>query len=148
MLKPSYAELMDIMNKDSEEHVTSRYTVVIAAAKRARQLIDGDDAMIEKPMENKPVSTAVEEIREGKIKIVPEGEGTVLKPKNVDNDEEEIKKELKETMAAETVEEEDNIDEEAAEDIVSEEEAVETNIVEDDVVEIVDDDLEEIISEE
>ena len=148
MLKPSYAELMDIMNKDSEEHVTSRYTVVIAAAKRARQLIDGDDAMIEKPMENKPVSTAVEEIREGKIKIVPEGEGTVLKPKNADNDEEEIKKELKETMAAEIVEEEDNTEDETEEDIASEEEAVETNIVEDDVVEIVDDDLEEIISEE
>ena len=136
------------MNKDAEEHVTSRYTVVIAAAKRARQLIDGDDAMIEKPMENKPVSTAVEEIREGKIKIVPEGEGTVLKPKNVDKDEEEIKKELKETMAAEIVEEEDNTEDETEEDIDSEEEAVETNIVEDDVVEIVDDDLEEIISEE
>lgn len=146
MLKPSYAELMDIMNKDSEEHVTSRYTVVIATAKRARQLIDGDESMIENPMENKPVSTAVEEIREGKIKIVPEGEGTILKPKDADKDEEEIKKELKETMEAEAAEEEENDDE--AEDILSDEDAVETSIVEDDVVEIVDDDLEEIFAED
>ncbi len=146
MLKPSYAELMDIMNKDSEEHVTSRYTVVIAAAKRARQIIDGDEPMIEDPMENKPVSTAVEEIKEGKIKVVPEGEGTVLKPKDTNKDEEDIKKELKEKSTVETTEEE-SAEEEYTND-VSEDEAVETNIVEDDVVEIVDDDLEEIIAEE
>ena len=29
MLRPSYAELMDIMNENSKEAVTSRYTVVI-----------------------------------------------------------------------------------------------------------------------
>ncbi len=153
MLKPSYAELMDIMNKDSQEHVTSRYTIVIAAAKRARQIIDGDEAMIEDPMENKPVSTAVEEIREGKIKVVPEGQGTVLKPvvkeKDRDKDKDDIKKELKENMAAE--EEEDSREDIALDDNDEDmplEEAQESNIVEDDVVEIVDDDLEEIISEE
>ena len=95
MLKPSYAELMDVMNKDSNGDVTSRYTVVIAAAKRARQLIDADAPMIDKPIENKPLSTAVEEISQGKVKIVPEGEGTVLMPKKT-NEEEEIVKELKE----------------------------------------------------
>lgn len=155
MLKPSYAELMDIMNKDSQEHVTSRYTIVIAAAKRARQIIDGDEAMIDDPMENKPVSTAVEEIREGKIKVVPEGQGTVLKPvvkekdRDKDKDKDDIKKELKENMAAE--EEEDSREDIALDDNDEDmplEEAQESNIVEDDVVEIVDDDLEEIISEE
>lgn len=95
MLKPSYAELMEVMNKDSESDVTSRYTVVIAAAKRARQLIDGDEPMIEHPIEGKPVSTAVEEIREGKIKVVPEGQGTVIMPKK--SIEADIKEELSST---------------------------------------------------
>ncbi len=93
MLKPSYAELMDVLNKNSEgKDVNSRYTIVIAAAKRARQLIDGDEPMVENYNEGKPVSTAVEELYENKIQIVPEGQGTVLelykKP------EQEVKEEL------------------------------------------------------
>ena len=79
MLKPSYAELMDVLNHSSNEsdEVTSRYTIVIAAAKRARQIIEGDEPMVTgKP--GKPLSTAVDEILHNKIKIVPEGEGTVL----------------------------------------------------------------------
>ena len=95
MLRPSYAELMEIMSNNSKEAVTSRYTVVIAAAKRARQLIDGDESMADiKVNSNKPVSIAVEEIREGKITVVPEGQGTKLKPKKPILDEAEIKKEL------------------------------------------------------
>ncbi len=96
MLKPSYAELMDVLNKNSQEDVTSRYTVVIAAAKRARQLIDGDETMLDEPIEGKPLSEAVEEIREGKIKIVPEGEGTVVKPRR------KIREEIKEEVTAST----------------------------------------------
>ena len=95
MLRPSYAELMEIMSNNSKEAVTSRYTVVIAASKRARQLIDGDESMADiKVNSNKPVSIAVEEIREGKITVVPEGQGTKLKPKKPILDEAEIKKEL------------------------------------------------------
>ncbi|MDO4301758.1 MAG: DNA-directed RNA polymerase subunit omega [Clostridia bacterium] len=119
MLRPSYAELMDTMSKNSEEDVTSRYTVVIAAAKRARQLIDGDETMAEiKVDSNKPVSIAVEEMKEGKITVVPEGQGTKLKPKKIEFDETEIKKELEqkavenEITAADTVEESyDELDE-------------------------------------
>ncbi len=79
MLKPSYAELMEVLNKDTEEvsEITSRYTIVIAAAKRARQLIAGDEPMV-KEKQGKPLSTAVEEIRQEKVKVVPEGQGTVL----------------------------------------------------------------------
>ncbi|WP_250278745.1 DNA-directed RNA polymerase subunit omega [[Clostridium] colinum] len=79
MLKPSYAELMDVLNKNSNEsdEITSRYTIVIAAAKRARQIIEGDEPMV-KNRPGKPVSTAVDEILNNKIKVVPEGEGTVL----------------------------------------------------------------------
>lgn len=79
MLKPSYAELMDVLNENGEgKAINSRYTIVIAAAKRARQLIDGDEPMVEGYNEGKPVSTAVQELYEGKIQVVGEGEGTVL----------------------------------------------------------------------
>lgn len=109
MLRPSYAELMDTMSKNSEKDVTSRYTVVIAASKRARQLIDGDETMADIAVDsNKPVSIAVEEIREGKITVVPEGQGTKLKPKKDDSDEAEIKKEL-EQKAAENEEVTDSV---------------------------------------
>lgn len=79
MLKPSYAELMEVLNKDIEDNseITSRYTIVIAASKRARQIIDGDEPMVE-DKKGKPLSTAVEEIYESKIKVVPEGQGTIL----------------------------------------------------------------------
>ncbi len=94
MLKPSYAELMDVLNQNSDEsdEVTSRYTIVIAAAKRARQIIEGDEPMV-KNRPGKPLSTAVDEILHDKIKIVPEGQGTVIifdkepenQPKNDDD---------------------------------------------------------------
>lgn len=79
MLIPSYAELMDVLNKESNENdeITSRYTIVIATAKRARQLIEGDAPMVN-AKKGKPVSTAVDEIYKNKIKVVPEGEGTIL----------------------------------------------------------------------
>lgn len=45
MLHPSYAELIKVVNGDVEEGdtpvVNSRYSIVLATAKRARQLIDG-----------------------------------------------------------------------------------------------------------
>lgn len=103
MLKPSYAELMDVLNKNSEgKDINSRYTIVIAAAKRARQLIDGDEPMIENYNSGKPLSTAVEELYENKIQIVPEGQGTVLdlykKP------EQEVKEELEQVKAESEIE--------------------------------------------
>lgn len=124
MLRPSYAELMDVMSENSKEAVTSRYTVVIAASKRARQLIDGDESMADfKTNSNKPVSIAVEEIKEGKIIVVPEGQGTKLKPK-VNPDEYEIKKELEERAADEKKNDEEEIAE-AADDEVDEDDMTE-----------------------
>jgi len=80
MLRPSYAELMNVLNQNTDDanEITSRYTIVIASAKRARQLIDGDEPMVTNYKRGKPLSTAVQELWEGKIKIVPEGQGTVL----------------------------------------------------------------------
>ena len=129
MLRPSYAELMDIMSKNSNEAVTSRYTVVIAAAKRARQIIDGDEPMADAEVDsNKPLSIAVEEIREGKISIVPEGQGTKLKPKKK-NDEHEIQKELSEKA------EDKEKSAENSEDNEAEESSIEENAYEEEVSE-------------
>lgn len=121
MLRPSYAELMDIMSENSSEAVTSRYTVVIAAAKRARQLIDGDESMADTDIDlNKPVSIAVEEMREGKISVVPEGQGTILKPKRR-SDEAEIQKELEEKADEKEKSVEEDIEAEDTEEFVTDE---------------------------
>ena len=70
MLRPSYSELMDvIMQSDKlDSKVTSRYTVVMAAAKRARQLTDGANPLTYAPTD-RAVSTAVKEMSEGKLRI-------------------------------------------------------------------------------
>ena len=77
MIHPSYVELMKVVNNDveigEEPVVNSRYSIVIATAKRARQIIAGDDPMNDKMTCPKPLSIAVEELYEGKVKIVPEG---------------------------------------------------------------------------
>ncbi len=77
MLHPSYTDLMNVMNSEVEpgEHplVTSRYSVVVAAAKRARQLTDGAEATID--MEHpKAMSIAVEELYRNEVKIIIEDE--------------------------------------------------------------------------
>ena len=75
MLHPSYNELLEAINKavepGEEPIVNSRYSIVIATAKRARQLIAGDEKLVSTNT-NKPLSIAVEELSEGKVKIVSE----------------------------------------------------------------------------
>lgn len=72
MLKPSYSDLLGVLNKDSrpEDQIGSRYTIVIATAKRARQLVDHAEPLASRYCIDKPVSIAVEELYEGKIKII------------------------------------------------------------------------------
>ena len=76
MLHPSYSDLMKVVNQDVEEGATkivnSRYSIVLATAKRARQLIDGEPALVESKGVTKPLSTAIEELNNAKIKIVAE----------------------------------------------------------------------------
>lgn len=76
MLRPSYSDLLQELNKDVTDgnFVNSRYTIVIAAAKRARQLIDHAEPMITGYKVNKPVSIAVNELYQGKAKIVQENQ--------------------------------------------------------------------------
>ena len=78
MLHPSYTDLMKEVNKGAEDGetrvVSSRYSIVMATSKRARQLIGGDMPLTEDADEQKPLSTAVEEIRSNKVKILQDGE--------------------------------------------------------------------------
>lgn len=78
MIHPSYVELMGVVNDGveigEEPVVNSRYSIVIATAKRARQIIGGDEPLIENADTRKPLSVAVDELYTGKIHIVPEEE--------------------------------------------------------------------------
>lgn len=73
MIHPSYFELMDQVNRDVPEGeapiVTSRYSIVLGTAKRARQLVAANFATNSQD-ERKPLSVAVEELRGGKIHIL------------------------------------------------------------------------------
>ncbi|TCT16940.1 DNA-directed RNA polymerase subunit omega [Natranaerovirga pectinivora] len=72
MLHPSYSDLMNILNENveigDEPVVKSRYSIVIATSKRARQLIDGDKPLAYSKS-NKPLSIAVEEMNTGNLYI-------------------------------------------------------------------------------
>jgi len=74
MLHPSYTDLMKVVNSEVEEGETpvinSRYSIVLATAKRARQIIAGDKPFIDDAEGKKPLSIAIEELNTGKIKIV------------------------------------------------------------------------------
>ncbi len=92
MLHPSYTDLMEVVNSDVEqgEHpvVQSRYSIVMATSKRARQIIDERGVVSEtkEPVkevsrenfkanaEPKPLSVAVDELYTGKIKIMGDDE--------------------------------------------------------------------------
>jgi len=60
MLHPSYADLMNVVNKDVAEDeapiVTSRYSIVMGSE------------------DEKPLSIAIDEINEGKVRILPNTE--------------------------------------------------------------------------
>ncbi len=76
MLHPSYTDLMQTINKEGEGEtpvVNSRYSIVLATAKRARQLISGEEAFVE-AKGKKPLSVAVEEVSKGFVTIEPETE--------------------------------------------------------------------------
>lgn len=106
MLQPSYTQIMEKLNKEGTSKLTSRYSIVIAAAKRARRIIDQVNAQAaqvkeadkagekiadtdntkevaalnEKLKAQKPISIAVDEIYAGKIHMSEyhsEEEGTL-----------------------------------------------------------------------
>ena len=78
MLHPSYTDLMKVVNSEvepgEEKIVNSRYSIVMATAKRARQIIGGHEPMVKVKPGEKPLSIAVDELNQGKIKILGEEE--------------------------------------------------------------------------
>ena len=78
MLHPSYSDLMKVVNSEvepgEEKIVNSRYYIVMATAKRARQIIGGHEPMVKVKPGEKPLSIAVDELNQGKIKILGEEE--------------------------------------------------------------------------
>lgn len=70
MLRPSYTELMEVLNneKDMDMKISSRYTIVIAASKRARQLVEGARPLASADSD-KAVSIAINEMAQSKIRI-------------------------------------------------------------------------------
>lgn len=77
MLHPSYSDLMKVVNSEVEPGeapvVNSRYSIVMATAKRARQIISGEEPLVSSKGA-KPLSVAVEELNQGKIKILSDEE--------------------------------------------------------------------------
>ena len=73
MLHPSYSDLMKVVNSEvepgEEKIVNSRYSIVLATAKRARQIIAGSEPLIDHNDCPKALSIAIDELSSGAIKI-------------------------------------------------------------------------------
>lgn len=77
MLHPSYTDLMKVVNSEVEQGeelvVNSRYSIVVATAKRARQIVSGAEVLV-KDKNQKALSIAVEELKQSQIKILSDEE--------------------------------------------------------------------------
>lgn len=122
MIHPSYVDLMEVVNKGVEEGETpvinSRYSIVMATAKRARQIVNGDEPMVDTDPAEKPLSIAVRELNEGRISILAEGEMP-------EEEEEAAFIEDAEDEELTDVLDEDEAEDEAVEDAAMEEDAFE-----------------------
>ncbi len=81
MLHPSYTDLMAVVNSEVKQGeapvVNSRYSIVLATARRARQIITERRANEDKYAESdetKPLSVAVDELYNGDIRILSDEE--------------------------------------------------------------------------
>ena len=111
MLHPSYLELMDAVNENvpegQEPVVQSRYSIVLATAKRARQLgAAGCDTL--NGEQRKPLSIAVEELWNGDIRILGEDEELLEEAQALEDTSEELPEEAE---AEESGPEEENAEE-------------------------------------
>lgn len=79
MIHPSYSELIQAINNNAEEDdntmmLNSRYSLVLATSKRARQLIAGSEPLVDGAAGKKPLAIAIDELYKGKVKIVATSE--------------------------------------------------------------------------
>lgn len=74
MLHPSYVELIDHVNnvnrEKGEPEINSRYTLVMAVAKRARDLVNGAPLMVPDETNGRMLAQAVHEMDCEKLGIV------------------------------------------------------------------------------
>ena len=122
MIHPSYTELIEAINTNSEDDdttmslnnvefgeepvVNSRYSLVLAASKRARQIIAGSKPMVEGAAGKKPLSVAIDELYKGKVKILaPEEEDEEGTEQTAEAQTEESAQASEITETAETAEE-------------------------------------------
>ncbi len=75
MLHPSYQDLMQTINeRDNDVELKSRYSIVIATSKRARDIIDNNKLKRENDRDidnsQKPLSKAIYELKRGDIDIM------------------------------------------------------------------------------
>ena len=107
MLHPSYSDLMKVVNSEVEEGetpvVNSRYSIVLATAKRARQIIAGETPLVE-ASGKKPLSIAIQELENGKIKILSEEEAAAQEALEAQAAAEAAAKALEEAPAEENEE--------------------------------------------
>ena len=130
MLHPSYKEMINKINDtaNSEDmEITSRYSLVIAAAKRARQINSGSEPLVPAKMKEKNLSVAVDELFAGKVHILNEDEAAEEAAEEeiseAEGDAEETGEELSgEKEAAEVITDEAPENENEPEDEIPEEE--------------------------
>lgn len=109
MIHPSYTELIQAINNNAEEDdntmmLNSRYSLVLATSKRARQLIAGAEPLVDGAAGKKPLAIAIDELYKGKVKIVATSEEDEAQ-ESAPAASEETAEETKETAAEETTEE-------------------------------------------
>lgn len=72
MFEPSAQKLINVVNENvnnEDEKIKSKYTMIIAAAKRARQLVDEKDQRVENG--KNALTIAIDEIENKIVKVIP-----------------------------------------------------------------------------
>ncbi len=80
MLYPTYRDVINAVNatsEDGEPIIESRYSVVVAAAKRARQIVDGSPVTCENHGDEKALTLAIDELDEGTVRVLKHKETDV-----------------------------------------------------------------------
>ena len=136
MIHPSYVELMKVVNEGTdvgeEPVVNSRYSIVCATAKRARQIIDGKEPLIDYHEKDKPLSIAVKELYEGELRILNDDEAAEMaeqekKVKEIIRQRREAAEALAKAAEKEEQEKASEDDAEADPDAVSDEDSVDVD---------------------
>ena len=73
MIHPSYKEMIEKINDTAvagDMTITNRYSLVLATAKRARQINAGSEPLVDAQAKEKNLSVAVEEFYAGRVHVL------------------------------------------------------------------------------